>query len=1187
MEKNDAIVDTDVTRPDAKEAISAKIVTLIRTAPTIAEKVEYRKMLTIPVSNGCKFHTLFVPVSITDLTPVVDEYFTTTFDHLLTAMIKRPELFMTPADLVTYQQDVLTVVETKFSHLDYSQAPFAAIVREGKNIKLLVELLDATINDLQFTSCSREKIADLVRAVLTGDTAFQDIVLPPQDHLLMERIFIITDALTMFAEVFTHSKRRNPTTINIIRDLLIVSPLQDTPREIITYLRHYLSPKLHPYQSYDHSQPNILQRARKSYVRFRPIPLNERQDLAKFVAKMGLHSRDHIFHDDPARHIDFATWCENFCVVAMARGLDWYGLSDNKTVTLYNLIEEIVTTFADPLLNTPLISVKYWHKLYQLMVRWRFPVRLLADLDQYCIEYYRINRQRAPHLLKRDQFLPLFLASRQWLPVGSSPVHPALAIRGLDKAYRSEGAKTALARWVEPWRPHADALYRARRDPTVTTSTRILQKVSNNYSVLHRNYRETRANLTRLLVTDAITPLSIWNAITAITMRYFEGTHVAGSTAIVPAHAFSAPIFQMALSSFHQAGSAKSNSTIVRQIKELTSVTRTENMKNPSMTIVPIISDMSYHDAIDLRGYFITSTVKDYLVGHQTRVVAPATVIIRLLLDIRKMIVTKVTPDMIVNAISPRLPPGSIVHTGALHEGYIEIAMTDNGIQDGEYYKFVVITKILPSLENIVAKGIHIGTGIITGIFPIQVDVWSRSVITSIDVLYNVDGRPLPGTIVQLRYREMPRVGITVNRLKRLITSLTGLDENEVWMLPYHDETSIVTDGPPITDPLMPKNIQGLPYTGFEQYIFIPRTVNECLPKETCCPSPVTIIQGKKRQDALEENDYEKQRQRQRVDALIKLKDGPGFDIDGPVNGPAVLDVDYIRPESRVSRHTRRWLVETDGTNLASTMLHPLANPLFTISNSVTEIESTLGICAASKLQLFMYMKLIKDSDSQLDWSHLLLIQVYHCATGVLIPLNRTGLEKSGFDTATKISSSHANIITAESSAIGTIENINSYASELMTGTLVGMGTGSFDVIMSPEDQRNMRAFAICTAGIGMGSATLADETSAALVTEYIEDEDEKDEDQEEVEEGHDEEENDGDEGPANSGIQNASKIQNFKGEMFIGDMDEDEFAKLVPTDIYLRKLLANQSATAPRILFQMLDPPEQKIDKEQWVPDW
>lgn len=1113
-----------------REAITSKILSLLNSADDIFLKIKFRKLLAIPVASNSLFWSLFVPVSATDIDDEIASYFTTSIDHLLSAVIKRPELFLPPEKVLANQVEIEDSVKRTNSHIDYSKADYTDIIKWATNVNLLLVLLDVNISGLQFPQCNTESVMSLLRQVISQDPFFEGLVdvsegsLP--DEAFREKVNAIVEAVSMIPMVFSNSMKRNPTTLCIVRDLLIFPPGSDlgTPLQVAKYLRHYFSPKLRNYSTYV-CEDNLLQRAKKSYQRYLPMPLSERQDLAKFIAKMGLHSRREIFTADPEKQTDFAAWFNNFCVVLLFIGPSHFraDMSEQRIRKLFALVVDYARIMGNPTTASVTVTVAHWHKLYQYMVRWRFPESLLDVVNKQCVEYDTVNRAD-PGLLH---------PSRLWELLGEQRENP------IESHQPSK------------WQPFYDALMESRRKATLSgrSSNIILNKLSVNKAVLKRNYEETLVNLVSALVdeTQSLTPLGVWDCINAISNRYYQAINVAGSTAIIQAHAVSAPIFQMALSSFHNAGSAKSNSAIVRQIEEFNNVTKTESMHNPSLTIIPLVSDISYHDSIDLRAYFTTATFEDYFIDSQPMEVPDNVTYarVRINLNVKKMITTRVTPQMIVQALSEKIPANTTLAPSVLHEGYIDI-YHDSGLNQ-QRSDSVIITNTIPILRNAVVKRFSSGDGIVSGVFPMKVDVWSKSISDNkpLEVFMN-DGSSVKGTVVQFNRKEMPKFGITVERIKRLVEGITRIPASTMWLLPYYDSDSRFTK-----DPLMPAGVveKKLPFTGYNQLMFIPHT--------DLVKDPVGTINNVKKADAIEEDEYEKYRQRVRLEKLKAIRDG-FFSGTEQISADDVVDVDYIRPETRASKAYRSWIVETNGTNLSGTLVHPLCNPLYTVSNSVTEIENVLGICAASNQLLILNRDLIKMSDYQIDWSHLFTEMAYQSATGKLIPINHTGLEKSGFDVATRVSASHANIILAETTATGQVEPINSYASELMLGATVGVGTGSFDVVTKPSEEKRMKVMVNCLKGVGMGSHSFADEMNAKLTTDYIDESDDEDSDTEEKDEGEERLGGSGnDDDPVNTkpggtGLQSDDLIQGFKGAMAFVD---DDSSILPATDAAISKL--------------------------------
>ncbi len=136
------------------------------------------------------------------------------------------------------------------------------------------------------------------------------------------------------------------------------------------------------------------------------------------------------------------------------------------------------------------------------------------------------------------------------------------------------------------------------------------------------------------------------------------------------------------------------------------------------------------------------------------------------------------------------------------------------------------------------------------------------------------------------------------------------------------------------------------------------------------------------------------------------------------------------------------FLIITAGTNLKKILELDFVDKTRTISNSVFEIASILGVEAARQVIINEVYKVIENQGLNVDIRHLMLVADTMCATGTIKGVTRYGVvkEKSSVLARASFETPIKHIFNA--SLIGEIDNLNSVVENVMLNQPVPVGTG-------------------------------------------------------------------------------------------------------------------------------------------------
>ena len=140
-------------------------------------------------------------------------------------------------------------------------------------------------------------------------------------------------------------------------------------------------------------------------------------------------------------------------------------------------------------------------------------------------------------------------------------------------------------------------------------------------------------------------------------------------------------------------------------------------------------------------------------------------------------------------------------------------------------------------------------------------------------------------------------------------------------------------------------------------------------------------------------------------------------------------------------------VIDTTGTNLNDIMkLYDIVNTNLTITNDLYETYEMFGIEGVRTLLKQEILAVMDHSGIYINQKHIILLADYMTHRGVLISINRHGMNKLNTEPLTKASFEEPCHHLADASVYNISDNMNTVASNLIMGQVGNFGTGMVDV---------------------------------------------------------------------------------------------------------------------------------------------
>ena len=144
----------------------------------------------------------------------------------------------------------------------------------------------------------------------------------------------------------------------------------------------------------------------------------------------------------------------------------------------------------------------------------------------------------------------------------------------------------------------------------------------------------------------------------------------------------------------------------------------------------------------------------------------------------------------------------------------------------------------------------------------------------------------------------------------------------------------------------------------------------------------------------------------------------------------------------------KRWILETDGTNLLDVLNEPFIDYTKTLSNDVNEVYKLLGIEAVRSLLIQQIVEVITEGAGYINTRHVDLLCDTMTSKGFLAPINRQGINKGDIGPLAKCSFEDTTDQLIKASIFGEKDNLTGVSSNIMLGQTIPSGTGFVDILL-------------------------------------------------------------------------------------------------------------------------------------------
>ena len=517
------------------------------------------------------------------------------------------------------------------------------------------------------------------------------------------------------------------------------------------------------------------------------------------------------------------------------------------------------------------------------------------------------------------------------------------------------------------------------------------------------NRKSLVASLSEQLREIYLTPLAIEDMKEEI-MRQFEETIIKPGSVVgvTAADALGQPITQMALNTFHQAGSSKNVSYGIEKITEL--LNASTNVKQPSVTVHFKNTDLTFDDIIISKRPELTNiSVKDIVLGipdieeyDQIMYDKPwwygafqtiinnefkALHVLRLKLNVNMLYSYKITTKDVADTISNGQPVVCVY--SPLNIGIVDVYPDENSIREplkdmgtiiDEKASLVFLQRIiLPSLDKLYIKGVP---GIVR-LYPVEASVWQ---IVKEEVPILDEDRTFHLILNRVR---MLVSGVTFTKLIKLLRS---------------------------------SNIKVLKIGGTEesQYIKVQTDTGE---------SPTQIVNDLIKKDKEDEREYENTKRKERARIIRR----PATDISRAAN--------VVYADSDGSTFT------TKISTLRTLLSRPDVEDRFTYSNNVHEIKEVLGIEAARNFLIQEFSTAI-ENQGYINSRHIVLLVDYMTSLGNVSGITFSGVKRHNIGALEQASFEQAMDTFKEASGFGQMQDLEATSAAIYVGQKAMIGTG-------------------------------------------------------------------------------------------------------------------------------------------------
>jgi DNA-directed RNA polymerase II subunit RPB1 len=149
-------------------------------------------------------------------------------------------------------------------------------------------------------------------------------------------------------------------------------------------------------------------------------------------------------------------------------------------------------------------------------------------------------------------------------------------------------------------------------------------------------------------------------------------------------------------------------------------------------------------------------------------------------------------------------------------------------------------------------------------------------------------------------------------------------------------------------------------------------------------------------------------------------------------------------------RLTDEYVLESDGSNLFSTVIHPAIDYTRTVSNDIWDMYYTFGIEVARNSLIHEITSVISDG-SYVNPSHIQLLADMMTFSGSLTSVTRHGFNRGDISVLTKASFEETDTVFYNGAINGEVDNMRGVSANIMIGEVVPSGTGVVEILLDEE----------------------------------------------------------------------------------------------------------------------------------------
>ena len=147
----------------------------------------------------------------------------------------------------------------------------------------------------------------------------------------------------------------------------------------------------------------------------------------------------------------------------------------------------------------------------------------------------------------------------------------------------------------------------------------------------------------------------------------------------------------------------------------------------------------------------------------------------------------------------------------------------------------------------------------------------------------------------------------------------------------------------------------------------------------------------------------------------------------------------------------KKWILESDGTNLLDVINQPYIDYKKTISNDINEVYSLLGIEASRTLLIDQIIDVIQEGAGYINSRHVDLLCDTMSSKGFLTSINKQGITKGNIGPLAKCSFEDTTNQLIKASIFGEKDNLTGVSSNIMLGQTIPSGTGFTHILLDEE----------------------------------------------------------------------------------------------------------------------------------------